>query len=355
MMEFAMKSGLSLTALATEIERRAGAKQDYVVDTRSAEMVAGDGQPPVIQFSDYKFSPNSVAHRQIAARLEIPAKYYDRMKEQSPRLLADNVNHWFKNKPENRMIRTLDGGMRAFLSDRYQRIENEEIAQTVLPILLEQDGVNIVSSEITETRMYIKAVFSKVEGEIKKGDLVQAGVVISNSEVGMGAVKIEPLVYRLVCTNGMIRQDAKFSAHHLGGRVSVGEAMYEMLTDETIKADDKAILLKIRDVVRGSFNMVTFQQSIDKMRGATEQKLEGNPVEAVRVLAKAYQINEREEAGILRHLIEGADLSRYGLLNAVTRASQDVESYDRATELEGLGGVILDLPANDWKRIALAA
>lgn len=37
--------------------------------------------------------------------------------------------------------------------------------------------------------------------EVRKGDIVQAGVMISNSEVGLGAVSIQPLVYRLVCTN----------------------------------------------------------------------------------------------------------------------------------------------------------
>lgn len=353
-----MKTDLSLQNLAVELERRATAKQDFVVNTKAAEMVIETGKVPTINFRngvDHSFKPNDIAHRQIAARLEIPAKYYDRMRDESPVLLADNVNHWFKRQPENRMIRTLDGGMRAFLSDRYQRIENEEIAQTVLPILLEQDGVQVVSSSITETRMYIKAVFSKVQGEVQKGDVVQAGVVISNSEVGHGAVKIEPLVYRLVCLNGLIVPDAKFSAHHLGGRVSAGDGVFEMLTDETIKADDKAILLKVRDVVRGSFNQVRFQSHIDAMRLTTERKLEGNPAEAVKLLAKRHQLNEFEEGGVLRHLIQGGDITQWGLLNAVTRTAQDVASYDRATELEALGGVIMAMPANDWKPLALAA
>ena len=35
------------------------------------------------------------------------------------------------------------------------------------------------------------------------------------------------------------------------------------------------------------------------------------------------------------------DCSQYGLINAVTRASQDIEDYGRATELERLGGELL--------------
>ena len=50
----------------------------------------------------------------------------------------------------------------------------------------------------------------------------------------------------------------------------------------------------------------------------------------------------------MQHLIEGRDLTLYGLANAVTRYSQDVESYDRATDLESIGYNILSMPAKRW-------
>ncbi|MDQ6772201.1 MAG: hypothetical protein M3024_04315 [Candidatus Dormibacteraeota bacterium] len=51
----------------------------------------------------------------------------------------------------------------------------------------------------------------------------------------------------------------------------------------------------------------------------------------------------------------GGDLARYGALNAVTRAAQDAEDYDRATELEALGGVVLAMDHADWRPVAVAA
>ena len=62
-----------------------------------------------------------------------------------------------------------------------------------------------------------------------------------------------------------------------------------------------------------------------------------------------------EQTSILRKLIEGGDTSQYGLLNAVTAYSQDVADYDRASELEELGGKIVDLTEAEWKPIAMAA
>ena len=57
----------------------------------------------------------------------------------------------------------------------------------------------------------------------------------------------------------------------------------------------------------------------------------------------------------INHLIKGGDLSGYGLVNAVTRYSQDVEDYDRATEFEALGGKLIELSGREWKGLAEAA
>lgn len=354
-----MKTGLSLTALATELERRATSKQDFVASTDSIEMSTAQGEPTLILPADVApqgLVINDLAHNQIAGRLDIPVKYYNKMRSNAPELLRNNVNHWFSNNKETRMIRTLDGKVRAFLSDKYQRIENEEIASVVLPLLLAQEGLQVVSTEITETRMYIKAVFPKVQGEVLKGDVVQSGICISNSEVGHGAVKIEPLVFRLVCLNGMIINDSAFRGRHVGARADATDSVYEMLTDETKQADDRAILLKVRDVVNASFDEVRFAAHLNKMREAAGEKIEGNPAEAVKLLAKKEALNEFETGSILRNLIEGADISRWGLLNAVTAtAKEDALTYDRATELETLGGKILNLPRTEWVQLAQAA
>ena len=67
------------------------------------------------------------------------------------------------------------------------------------------------------------------------------------------------------------------------------------------------------------------------------------------------ELNDNERAGVLRHLIAEGQLSGYGLVNAVTHYSQEVEDYDRATEFEALGGRLIDLPAHEWKGLAEAA
>ena len=109
------------------------------------------------------------------------------------------------------MIRSMDYGngrmARALLSDRYRRIDNMEIASAVLPLFAGQADMQVMSCEVTENRMYLKIVNKRLETDVVPGDTVQGGVIIPNSEVGLGAVSVQPLLYRLVCTNGMVVND----------------------------------------------------------------------------------------------------------------------------------------------------
>jgi hypothetical protein len=124
---------------------------------------------------------------------------------------------------------------------------------------------------------------------------------------------------------------------------------------EKAGADDRAFFLKVRDVVQAAVSEATFLQTARKLQRTLGIRLTGDPVKAVEVLAQRYTLNDDERTGVLRHLIEDGELSGFGLVNAVTHYSQKVESYDRATEFEALGGRLLELTAPEWKGLAEAA
>ena len=118
---------------------------------------------------------------------------------------------------------------------------------------------------------------------------------------------------------------------------------------------DKALWAQIGDVVRAAFDRARFDSLCDKIAETTEQSIEGDPVKVIELTSRKFGINESEGKSILRHLIEGGDLTRFGVYNAVTRAAQDLDDYDRASEFERFGGQIIELPANDWREIQKAA
>ncbi len=181
-----MKQAKSIIQLARELERQRQARKDFIADTRSLQVKTKDGWSQLsikMDKLEESFWLNEVAHKQLAERLQIPQKYYHKMRFEYPSLLDDNINSWLAKNPDRRMIRTLDGHARAFLSDRYRRLDNLELADAVIPIIKEMKGAEIVSCDITETHMYIKVINKKLKAEVAVNDVVQAGIVISNSEV----------------------------------------------------------------------------------------------------------------------------------------------------------------------------
>jgi hypothetical protein len=345
---------MNLIELAQEIVRRAEAKRDFVADTSDLVFEGGAlaiGTAGRFQLTDH-------AHGQIADRVGIPKRYYDRMRADAPALLAGNVNHWFRETPERRMVRTLDGQARAFLSDRYHRIDNERIAEAVLPVLLESGGHGaVVSCCVTDAKLYIQALFPRLEGEVRRGDPVQGGVIVSNGEIGNGALDIRPMVYRLVCTNGLISgqiaEDARLRRNHVGRRVEIGED-YSIYSDDTLKADDRALSLKIRDSIRAIARPELFDRILLEMRDAARQQPVSNPIAAVSELGKAYPMAQGERDSILTRLIRNADYSKWGVVNAITELANDHPSYDRAVELQAMGGRVLELKPTEWRQIASA-
>jgi hypothetical protein len=339
-----MKQGRTVMEFAKELERQRAVRKDYVADTRSLEFATEKGVSTLslgINDGLKSFAVNELAHQQIASRLQIPQRYYNKMREEYPSLLDENINSWFDKNSDRRMIRTLDGSVRAFLSDHYRRLDNLELADAVLPIIKEMRGAEILSSQVTETHMYIKVINKKMKAEVGVGDIVQAGFVISNSEVGLGSLKVEPLLYRLICKNGLIVKDYTQKRYHIGKQIEADDTAYEIYSDETLQADDKAFFMKVQDTVRTAVDEAKFQLSVEKLM-QTKQEITGNdPVKTVELLADQYILNQNERGIILRRFIMANDNSKYGLINAVTRSSQDVEDYGRATDLERLGGELL--------------
>jgi len=356
-----MKAGKTLQELAIEIDRQNKVKKDYIASTKEMAMTVFHKEEGEKVRTDTAlslpgmapFGINEIAHDQIGTKLGIPSKYYNRMLTEEPELLATNVNHWFQKQPSKRMVRTLDSTARAFLSNSYRRIDNYEIAQAVFPMISGMEGATVESCEITEKRMYLKVVNPRITTEIVPGDVVQSGILISNSETGLGSVSVMPLVFRLVCSNGMIAADHGQKKYHTG-RVNDGDGNYEIYRTETIQADDRAFIMKLQDTVRATADSIQFERIVSAMRTGATAKITGDVPGVVELASKSYGISEKESQGVLDYLIRGQDLSLYGLANAVTHQAQDVISYDRSTELEMTAWSMLNMSRKEWAQLNAA-
>ena len=390
-----MKEDLTITELAHTLDKYRHQNEDFAGSTdqfsifsremaEDVDVITWDERKPAddvlpLSITKHTATISPIAHRQISARLGIPYKYYRRMNEDAPELWRNNVRHWMIDEPEVRLFRTrkTDTGriLRAFLSDSYRCLDNWDVAEQLLPALAQE--CDIVSCSITDSRFYVKAVSRRLSEEVQVGDLVQGGVVITNSEVGVGSFTLSPFIYRLSCTNGMVVPVGGMKKTHLGAKIvsdsseinnlyghnrmtmpndsTLGNLQtWQVLSDDTRNKKDEALWAEARDVIRSLLRPEMFREIVNIFQRSTDRKIT-KPLEAVEALVKGGKgglskgiVSQEEQPSVLRHLIEGGDLSQWGLANAVTATAETVESYDRATELEKAGYRVVSLSDTQW-------
>lgn len=364
-----MREGRTLRELAKEVDRRRNSKVDFVAKVSALTMAVGRDSLPVVQMEDKKtpriFGLNDVAHEQLADFVGIPMQYYRRLRDKAPDLLSNEVNRWLlqDHADDTRMVRTLDGKVRALLSDKYRPLENEDLMEAVLPVLKEHD-MDILSCDVTDQRLYIKAVNKGIHKDVPTGrrlgdgshtvfDTVSPAIVVSNSEVGRGSVLVEGGIWTKMCTN-MCAFGASMRKFHTGSKAELSDDAYAVLSPETRRLTDAALWAQVRDLVKAALDHGRFEANLAKLTAAAGDHIpkKSDIPTVIELVARKVGLSEGERNGVLACLIEDGDLSRYGIHSAVTRFSQDREmSYDRSSELEKAGGKIIEMPKGEWEGI----
>lgn len=369
-----MKQGMTILELLEEVQRQQGAKRDFVADTREHMQVVpmpGEGFEHDIALVLHRpesrelerFEMTDHFHKQLASRLQIPAKYYFRLMADHRELLLTNINELLNREPEVRLVRTLDGRARAFLSRQYRRLDNDTILEQTLPTIRHEYPTQVLATNVDENRMRFKCLFTGDEHQTQIGvrprdgqpDIVQAGFEMSNSETGAGSLQVRGFFYRSFCLNGCVfgtQETVSFRRTHIGSKLDVDAGM--LLSQETLRKEDELIVAQVGDVLKQLSSPQFVQEMGRRLRALREGQAVKNPHAAVELIGKELQLTQRESEGVLESFIRDRDYSQWGMLNAVTEQANTAQSFERASELEEAGNRIINLNSAMWRRVAEA-
>ena len=324
---------MKIQSLIEELERQKPLKQDEPVNSSQIRMVLVENQPRFQIKENDSFSITEPCHSQIAEKLEIPLKYYHRMDWKTPELLAENVNTWLKRSEKEFFIRRSGDSVRAFLSDRYRVIDHLDVLYCALNELQSHEA-EIEGCFLSETEMNIKVKSQKLRDFVRhKDDLIMGGIFLTNSETGHKALRVEPRLFRVKCSNGMIVEEMVTREIHIGN----GDEIY-----------DEIIYLSIRRSIRELFGR--FGEIIQHLRESTEIKVR-NPQKVIQNVVEQYKLSESQKANILMAFGAEPEYDQYGIANAMTLAAQKEETWEKTVELEKLGGKLVALPMEEFKTL----
>jgi hypothetical protein len=334
---------MDLVGLVEELKRQKMNILDIIAEDEHIYAIPDENYGLVLGvYKTGKWPLTEWAHSQLAEKTGIPKKYYDRMLEAEEfELLAENINTWLRDG--KRLIRILDGKVRAILSDRYRIIDNYDLVFLALDEFQKKETIEIHRIDLTETMLYVKAIDRTLTETIKEEDIVYGGLVIINSEVGASALRIEPFIFRKVCSNGLILPKI-LKKIHLGMQIT--EVKDEInWSDETKELEDKAFWSKVRDVIRATFDKQIFQSWVEKLKESTKIEIK-KPTEAVNNIVGHLGLSEEQKQKLLMHFSEP---TKYGLINAITNLASQTKNVDEQVRLEEFAGEILQTPLKDFE------
>ena len=308
----------------------------------------------------HEYNLTDWAHGQISTYTGIPYSYYKRVNGTSQKLLAENVNHWFdQNKDDVRMVRIDGEYVRAFVSDRFKRIDNYDVASIAVEEAKKMtENIKFRQAWVTDKMMNLELIdptqiifidpdkqaqFEQHEPgehyfyEPGKEDVYMAGVSITNSEVGYKAFEAQTYLYRLACSNGLVLPYS-IRKVHLGGRIGEGD-----WSRETQKLDIALTESQIRDIVQKAFDKNAIDKAIDQLRASKDEKIP-HPQIFVDMAAKEFALTDPERDGIWSNLSLEKDLSKYGFIQAMTRTAQmhlGKSENERKYEMEKVAGTLV--------------
>jgi len=369
----------TLTRLLEKVRDDAARKSDYIAPTHDLQKITNDQGKPQIVIEQRGGEPtrildvNDVAFGQIASHAGIDVRTARRLQAGYSDQFDGLLNAIWQKEPSVRMLRAHDGlalsdggigTLRAFVSDKFKTFDNVNLLNSALPQLMESPAqFQVVNATVTDKRLYLrlKSLLHTGAGA-GVGDVMANGIGLQNSEVGAGSVSVYQIAWTLACENGLQTQNKTRSSHITSGRDADD---WGLLSDQAKDADNRALELKIRDLVGVYSSRDSFDAVLESMKAAAADVIDADADKAAVVanLGAVMKLTKAETSDVMNGLLDtigqsgyerDKPLSRATLINAVTAVSHKADADD-VDLWQQRGGQLLNMRRADWQRVAVAA
>lgn len=309
-------------------------KHDHVVRVPDLTLHGGRLFVPNADDDGFGLALTPWATMQACQRLGIPTAYFNRC---PTRLKDDQFNHWRgdedtlkRTSPDDPdsaswLIRAKDSTTRGVLSARYQKLDNGQVMDALLPALA-GSRYQVRLAQITGESFHVRLVEPGICRDVLPGDKLLVGIHVANSEVGLRAVTIDAVVFRVICDNGLVRRIAGKS----------------LLRQRHIHVDTARFVPLLTDAI-GQATLVA-AAFIEQMAQSAKAFVP-DPDKAIAHLGDTWNLTKETQEFIRLALLGEPRTAQqdtlYGLVNAVTNAAQRLPIDDRF-HLETLASALVD-------------
>jgi hypothetical protein len=233
------------------------------------------------------------------------------------------------------------------LSDKYRPIDNLEVMLTVIKGLKVAGFSSHVvrQADLTDDKMYLRISVPEITalapgllhgytspyGGARGADnpVVEAGIVITNSETGGAAFTITPELVVQICRNGMTIKRDMLRKTHLGSKMDEGVRVSE----ETLEANKVLVASQTRDAINTFLDADYMNRVLRQLEAGSDEPVE-DVEKAIKDVTARPAFSKADTKGLLAAFMDGGDRTRGGLVQAITAHSQSLDDADRAYEMD---------------------
>jgi hypothetical protein len=258
------------------------------------------------------------AFSQLCSRFGAPAPY---IRTLPPKLQIACMNYGLTQDKSAALLRLAGGEVRAVLSDRHAAADDELLLDMVSDCL-DRTGYRadaLVRAAAAGPHMIMRITLPGEGKAVRVGDVIEHGIDIGNSELGLRSVQLTPVTYRLICTNGMRswRSEAAVRLRHIGDPARLHEQLRDAIPVAFAEARG--------DIERWQrANEVLIDSALDEIESLRGFGLSSAEVQAVgRTLAKEqHLLPANGSAQSLRQALE-VESSVFEVANAITATARE--------------------------------
>jgi hypothetical protein len=239
-------------------------------------------------------------------------------------------SHKFKNgiyagaeKGDYWLLRAKGESLRAVLTDRYTPLDNRTLLDALHKALPAHLQVQWLA--LDDESFHLRIVDPHMTKEVLSDDPLMAGLHIANSEVGRRSVSVDVLVWRQVCSNGLIKlvkgKNLLYQRH-----VSVSPPHFVTLLKQSL-----------------SSALSHAQDFMERMAWSTHEPIRDIETE-MKGLMQHYHLSQsftEQVRASLQNERSDQQETMFGLTNALTAAAQTLDAEQRY-DVEVLAGKLLE-------------
>lgn len=311
---------MAKVTIAQAIEQLKGQKtdqSDFKVARRDVKVANHGG---LLNIKGKEYENTDTGKRTLCRVLHMPRSYFKKYPVDTE--MSEHSNVLLQAKPdEELLIRTKGDKVRAVLDPKYAIYDNDKFLEAVHAVEPQLKNCTIGLQNISDTSCMFQILFGSPKVQ---QDETYPMIRLHNSEVGLGDLQIEMGLFRLVCTNGLVRKQSDygyFKWKHTNKLINKIDALVPAVID------------------RGAQKWVQAQDRFEKAR---DIKLSRPLVTTVGELLERNEISGKFAKTLIKSSEATSLNNLFDVVNLITNEAQKMTSWSGRTTYEDLASRMLE-------------